>query len=35
MDAERIEYLSKLAKIRKTTLSKLMIDLGIKEPEVL
>lgn len=29
-DAKRVEYLSKLAKLRKTTVSKLMDDLDIK-----
>ncbi|KPA16701.1 hypothetical protein MHK_003081 [Candidatus Magnetomorum sp. HK-1] len=35
MDAQRIAYLSQLAKIRKTTLPQIMLDLGIKEPEIL
>jgi len=34
-EAKRIEYLSQLAKLRKTTLSNLMIDLGINEPEII
>ena len=33
IDAQRINYLSKLAKIRNTTLSKIMTELGIKESE--
>jgi len=35
LEAKRIKYLSQLAKLRKTTLSNLMRDIGIKEPEII
>jgi iron-sulfur cluster repair protein YtfE (RIC family) len=35
LEAKRIQYLSQLAKLRKTTLSNLMRDIGIKEPEII
>jgi len=34
IEVQRIKYLSQLAKIRKTTLPQVMIDLGLKEPEI-